>query len=167
MASVTAFSHVTLLDQVAGAGMNYRAVLKVGHGCEGAATTAIKVTLPAGFNGAQPMVKPGWSVSTKTGPLAAPFEMHGKKYTEGVLEITWTVNNVADALPDAHYDEFVLRGTTPKKPGDIWFKVVQTCTKGANNWIEVPEAGKDAHSLKFPAAKLEVIDIQMGGGHNH
>jgi periplasmic copper chaperone A len=167
MGAMASFAHVTLLDQAAAAGVDYRGVLRVGHGCEGAATTAIKVTLPAGFNGAQPMVKLGWTVATKTGALAEPYEMHGKKFTEGVLEITWTVNNVADALPDSLYDEFVLHGTTPKKPGTIWFKVEQNCTKGANNWVEIPEAGKDAHSLKFPAAKLEVLDIQSAGGHSH
>lgn len=162
-----AFGHVTLQDQAAAAGANYKAVLRVGHGCEGAATTSIQVTVPEGFNGAQPMVKPGWTVSTKVGKLATPYEAHGQKITEGVLEITWTVNNVADALPDAFYDEFVLRGTTPKKPGALWFKVVQRCTMGANEWVEVPAAGQDAHSLKSPAARLDVLDVQAAGGHSH
>ncbi len=167
MGSTAAFGHVTLQDQAAAAGASYRGVLRVGHGCEGAATTSLQVTVPEGFNGAQPMVKPGWTVSTKVGKLATPYEAHGKKYTEGVLEITWTVNNVADALPDAFYDEFVLRGTTPKTPGTLWFKVVQRCTKGANEWVEVPAAGHDAHSLKSPAARLDVLDVQAAGGHAH
>lgn len=163
----TTFSHVTLQEQVAAAANGYRAVLRVGHGCEGAATVALRVTIPDGFNGAQPMVKPGWKVTTKVGKLAQPYVSHGTTYTEGVQEITWTANSAADALPDAHYDEFVLRGTTPQKPGPLWFKVVQLCEKGSNNWVEVPAAGVSTKGLKMPAALLEVLDVQPASSHKH
>lgn len=166
LSSHAAMAHVTLQDQAAAAQSNYRAVLRVGHGCEGAATTAITVSLPAGFSMAQPMVKPGWVISTVKGPLAEPVEMHGQKITDGVQEITWTVADKANALPDAYYDEFVFKANTPKKPGSYWFKVVQTCTQGQNPWVEIPAAGQDAHSLKFPAAKLDVLDVQPAGHHH-
>jgi periplasmic copper chaperone A len=167
MAATASFSHITLQDSAAAAGSGYRAVLRVGHGCEGSPTTGITVTIPAGFNGAQPLVKPGWTAATRTGPLAVPYEMHGTKFTEGVLEISWTAKTAADALPDALYDEFVLRGTTPKTPGPLWFKVVQTCEKGSTAWVEVPAPGASAHSLKAPAALLEVLDVQAAGEHAH
>ena len=167
MGASAAFSHVTLQDQAAAAGAGYRGVLRVGHGCAGAPTTSITVTMPAGFNGAQPLVKAGWSVSTKVGKLDQPYEMHGTKYTEGVQEITWTAKGAENALPDAFADEFVFRGTTPKKPGTLWFKVVQGCDKGSNAWVEIPAAGQDAHSLKSPAARLDVLDVQAAGGHAH
>jgi uncharacterized protein YcnI len=162
-----AFSHVTLEDQAAAAGAGYRAVLRVGHGCAGAATTSMTVTIPAGFNAAQPLVKAGWAVSTRVGKLDQPYEMHGTKYTEGVQEITWTAKSADSALPDALADEFVFRGTTPQKPGTLWFKVVQGCETGRNAWVEIPAAGQDAHSLKFPAARLDVLDVQAAGAHAH
>lgn len=162
-----AFSHVTLQDQAAAAGAGYRGVLRVGHGCAGAPTTAVTVTIPAGFNGAQPLVKAGWNVSTKVGKLEQAYESHGTTYTEGVLEITWTAKGAENALPDAFADEFVFRGTTPKKPGVLWFKVVQACDKGSNAWVEIPAAGQNAHSLKSPAARLDVLDVQAAGGHAH
>lgn len=161
------FAHVTLQDKLAAADTGYRAVLRVGHGCEGAPTNVIRVTIPEGFNGAQPMVKAGWKVSTKVGKLAEPYVAHGVTFTEGVREITWTANSAADALPDAHYDEFVLRGTTPKKPGPLWFKVEQLCEKGSNPWVEVPASGTSTKGLKMPAALLEVIDVQPAAQHNH
>lgn len=161
-----AFAHVTLQDQAAAAGASYRGVLRVGHGCEGASTVALRVTVPDGFNGAQPMVKAGWKVSTVVGKLPEPYEAHGKKFTEGVREITWTVENPANALPDAHYDEFVLRGTTPAKPGPLWFKVEQLCEKGQNNWTEVPATGSSTKGLKSPAALLEVLDMRAAE-HKH
>lgn len=163
----SSFSHVVLQDGAAAAGVSYRAILRVGHGCGNSPTTAMQVTVPAGFNGAQPMPKAGWTLSTKVGKLAQPYESHGTKYTAGVLEITWTANGPENALPVDYYDEFVLRGTTPSKPGPIWFKVLQSCAQGANDWAEVPASGNSTKGLKMPAALLEVLDIQAAGGHSH
>jgi len=165
--ATSSFSHVVLQDGAAAAGASYRATLRVGHGCGNAPTTAMRVTVPAGFNGAQPMPKAGWALSTKVGKLAQPYESHGTKYTEGVLEITWTANGPDNDLPADYYDEFVLRGTTPTAPGPVWFKVLQSCAQGANDWADVPASGNSTKGLKMPAALLEVLDIQAAGGHSH
>jgi len=167
LSAAAAISHVTLEDPVAAAGAAYRAVLKVGHGCAGSATTSMTVTIPAGFVSAQPLVKPGWTVSTKVGKLAEPYEMHGTQYTEGVQEISWTAKGAENAVPDAYGDEFVLRGITPHKAGAIWFKVVQGCEKGSNGWVEIPTDGQDAHSLKSPAARLDILDVHATAAHAH
>ncbi len=161
------FAHISLQDGAAAAGAGYRATLRVGHGCDGSPTTAFKVLVPAGFNGAQPMPKPGWTLSTRVGKLEQPYTSHGTTYTEGVLEITWTAKGAENALPSDYYDEFVLRGTTPTTPGPLWFKVVQTCEKGSLAWTEVPASGTSMRGLKFPAALLDVLDIQAADGHNH
>ena len=160
-------AHVVLLDPAAAAGSSYRAALRVGHGCGAEATTALQVQIPEGFNAAQPMPKPGWTLSTQSGPLAQPYTLHGKTYAEGVKVITWTANGPNNALLSAYYDEFVLRGTTPVKPGSLWFKVVQSCAKGSNDWVEVPAKGTSTKGLKMPAALLEVLDVQAAGGHAH
>jgi uncharacterized protein YcnI len=160
------FAHVVLEDQAALAGRSYKAVLKVGHGCEGSPTTAIRVTIPAGFMGAKPMPKAGWKLDVKTDKLAVPYESYGKKITEDVSEITWTATSKDSYLPDGYYDEFVLRGGLPKKEGVMWFKVLQSCEKGVNDWSQIPAAGVDAHSLKSPAALLEIIPSGTVG-HQH
>lgn len=159
---------MVLQDGAAAAGASYRATFRVGHGCDAAATTGITVTIPAGFTGAQPMPKPGWTLRTVVGKLAQPYTSHGKTFTEGVTEISWTASTPENALPPDFYDEFVLRGTTPAKPGPLWFKVVQTCTQGSLAWTEVPASGTSTKGLKSPAALLEVLDIQAAaGGHSH
>ena len=167
MGASTTFAHVVLLDGAALAGTSYRAAFRVGHGCEGSPTTAITVTIPAGFTGAQPMPKAGWKLQTTVGPLTTPYTSHGKTYTEGVQEITWTAKTAEDALPADYYDEFILRGTTPAKPGPLWFKVVQTCTKGTNAWVEIPASGSSTKGLKSPAALLDVIATGAPGEHTH
>jgi uncharacterized protein YcnI len=167
LAANPAQAHVVLQDGAAAANSSYRATLRVGHGCDGEPTTSMRVILPAGFHGAQPMPKPGWTLRTVIGPLAVPYESHGKKYTEGVLEISWTANSPDNSLPSACYDEFVLRGTTPAKPGALWFKVVQSCSQGSNDWVDVPASGTSTKGLKSPAALLEVLDVQATSGHAH
>lgn len=160
-------AHVVLQDPAAAAGSSYRATFRIGHGCGDSPTTGMRISIPAGFNGAQPMPKAGWTLTTQTGKLEQPYEAHGKTFTEGVVEVQWTAKSAAEALPAAYYDEFVLRGTTPKKPGVLWFKVVQTCEKGSNAWVEIPSKGVNMHDLKFPAAPLDVLDVQAAGGHHH
>lgn len=163
----SAQAHVTLQDPLAASGTSYRAVLRVGHGCDGSATTRLTVLIPDGFTAAQPLVKPGWTLSTRIGTLAEPYEMHGTRYTEGVQEITWTAKGPDQALPDAFGDEFVFRGTTPKKPGTLWFKVLQACEKGRLAWDEVPATGDATHGLKSPAARLQILDMSSSPEHHH
>jgi uncharacterized protein YcnI len=167
LAGTSASSHVVLQDPAAAAGSSYRATFRVSHGCDGASTTGMTVTIPDGFNGAQPMPKPGWTLYTRVGKLAVPYESHGTRYTEGVLEIRWLANGPENALPAAFYDEFVLRGTAPSKPGPLWFKVVQSCEKSSNDWVEVPASGTSTKGLKSPAALLEVLDIGSTDTHQH
>lgn len=150
-----AAAHVTLETQQAVAGSTYKAVLRVGHGCEGTPMHTIRVRVPDGMVIVKPMPKPGWQISTQTGKLAEPIDDgHGGKITEGVREITWG----GGKLLDAHYDEFVFRGQLPSKPGQVlYFPVVQECEKGVHRWIEIPAAGKSANDYKEPAPALKLL----------
>lgn len=162
----TTFAHVVLADPAALGNTGYSAALRVGHGCNGSATNAIRVTVPAGFKGAKPLPKAGWVLSTTVGQLAAPYDDHGKQITEGLLAVTWTATP-GNALPDAYFDEFVLRGNLPGEAGAMWFKVLQTCENGSTDWAEIPASGTSAHALKSPAAMLEIIPSDPVGGHQH
>ena len=133
------FSHIALENKTAVAGSTYKAVFQVGHGCSGSPTTAIAVQIPAGFEAVKPHAKAGWVISA-----------------EGNTLVTWTASSKEWALPSAHFDEFILRGKLPQAVGPLWFKVLQTCETGSNNWSEVPTNGAQAMGLKSPAALLEI-----------
>lgn len=152
----SAHAHITLEQREAEAGSAYKAVFKVGHGCDGSATRRITVTLPTGFKGAKPVPKAGWTLNLRMDKLAQPYESHGKPVTEGLAEVTWTANSEADWLQDAWYDEFIVRGTLPDQAGPLWFKVRQLCAQGESNWAEVPAEGSSTRGLKLPAALLTV-----------
>jgi periplasmic copper chaperone A len=145
------FAHVVLDEPVALAGVNYRAALRVSHGCEGSPTIGITVRIPPSLQGAKPQPKPGWVLTVEGG------------------EITWTAASREYALPDAFFDEFVLRGGLPKDAQPLWFKVLQTCENGRNDWTQIPAQGTSTKGLKFPAALLELIPSGPAeqGGHQH
>ena len=136
-----AFAHVTLETAQAQVGSGYKAVLRVGHGCEGSPTTAIRIRIPEGIVAVKPMPKPGWKLDVVTGKYPKTYNLaHGVKMSEGVTEISWSGGN----LPEAFYDEFVFTATIADdmKAGQaVYFPTVQQCEKGVHRWIEIPPAG--------------------------
>lgn len=157
LGAAAAQAHVTLEEPQALTGAGYKAVLRVGHGCEGTATHTLVVTIPAGFRGAKPMPKAGWTLSIERAPLAQPYESHGRKISDDVVRITWKATAKESFLADAYYDEFVLRGQAPAKAGPLWFQVRQLCEKGEWNWADVPATGTSTKGLKAPAVLLDVV----------
>jgi uncharacterized protein YcnI len=151
-----ALSHVTLESQQAKIGGTYKAVLRVPHGCNGSATTSVRVKIPEGVIGVKPMPKPGWTLSTATGKYPKTYKLFHNELTEGVTEIGWS----GGTLPDAWYDEFVFTGflsadLDPSKT--LYFPVVQECEKGVHRWIEIPEAGKSRSDYPEPAPELKLL----------
>ena len=150
------FAHVVLMEKSAPAGSAYKAAFLVGHGCDGSATSGISVQIPAGFQGAKPYPKAGWTLAVSKAKLAQPYDSHGKQVTEDVSVVTWTAASKDAALQDAYVDEFMLRGTLPNTSGPLWFKVLQTCENGSADWREIPATGTSTKGLKSPAVLLEV-----------
>jgi uncharacterized protein YcnI len=151
-----ALAHVTLEVGEAKVGSTYKAVLRVPHGCDGKATIAVRVQIPAGMIAVKPMPHAGWQLATKIEPYAEPVKYYEDTLTEGVSEIEWT----GGSLPDAWYDEFVFRGKLPDEGAGttLYIPVVQECEGGAaERWIEIPEAGKTADDYEAPAPGLKLI----------
>ena len=153
-----ASAHVTLEAAKAPADSVYKAVLRVGHGCDdGSATIKIRVQIPLGMRQAKPMPKPGWELTTVVEKLPEPYDSHGTKITEDVREIVWA----GGKLPDAFYDEFIFRGKLPNEPGTVVsFPVIQECETGVHRWIEIPEPGKSADDYAEPAPQVTLAPKQ-------
>lgn len=161
LSTAQVFAHATLEQQEAHANSSYKGVMRIGHGCEGSATTQIRILIPDGVIAVKPQPKPGWQVQTVIGPLAQPVDYYGETLTEGVREVIWNEGH----LLDEHYDEFVFRAKLPDQADTtIYFPTYQTCKEGERNWIEIPEAGKDPHDYKSPAPGL---NLTKGQHHHH
>jgi copper(I)-binding protein len=133
-----AFAHVSLQQPIADTASSYRAVLRVGHGCEGSPTTALSVQLPAGFDSAQPQARAGWTLVRRGN------------------EVTWTAAGEQAALPAKERGEFVIDGKLPAAPGPLWLKVRQTCAQGRIDWSDLPARGISTEGMKTPAVLLQV-----------
>jgi len=153
----TASAHVTLETAQAPVGAPYKAVLRVPHGCDGAATIAVRIRVPDGIIAVKPMPKPGWKIETVTGKYSKAYNFfHEAKLSEGVVEIIFSGGN----LPDAYYDEFVFTGfiADDLEAGRIlYLPVVQECEKGVHRWIEIPAAGKSSRDYPEPAPALKLM----------
>ena len=154
-----AHAHIVLEQKSAVAGSYYKATFMVGHGCDGSPTTGIDIEMPEPMAVVKPMPKPGWQLETQAAPLVAPLSLHGRPLTETVNRVTWR-NGL---LSDSHYDEFVLLLQLPNRSGPLYFKVVQQCASGRNDWVEMPVAGQ-GRRLTLPAA---VLDVQPAPAAHH
>ena len=162
----TASAHATLERAEAAPGA-YKAVIRIGHGCDGQATRSVRVEVPEGYVGVHPQPKAGWSLDIESGDYAHAYSLHGREVAAGVKAVTWS----GGALDDAHYDEFAMAGTLAGAAGGqaLFFKTVQTCAEGEVAWDQIPAAGQDPHSLDRPAPGLVVLAANEGhdGGHGH
>lgn len=167
-AAGAAQAHIVLDQAEAPAGSAYRAAFRVGHGCAGAATRQIVLTLPAGLRGAKPQPKPGWTLTLRRAKLAQPYESHGRQIDEELAEVSWSARSEADYLQDDWVDEFVLRAQLPQQAGPLWFKLRQVCTQGESNWSELPTdgAGTSTRGLKQPAVLL-MLSPAAAPAHAH
>ncbi|GLQ34268.1 hypothetical protein GCM10007939_05510 [Amylibacter marinus] len=156
----TAFSHASLEVKEAENNNNYKAVMRISHGCDGSATKSVTIHIPEGVINVKPMPKAGWALETTRGDYAKTYDYHGPR-SEGVKSITWT-----GTLEDQHFEEFIFRGRITddfKEGSTVYFPTEQKCQTGENMWIEIPEEGADSHSVERPAPALK---IKQGHAHH-
>lgn len=150
-------AHIVFAQPAATAGSHWAGALRVSHGCDGSATTSIRVEIPAGILVARPRTPAGWTVAIEREPLAEPVTAEGGgRLTERVRAITWT-----GRLPDDEFEEFGLAARLPEAAGPLAFPVTQTCEQGQVRWTEAIVAG--AARPAFPAP---VLTLQPGGAHH-
>lgn len=146
-----AAAHVTFAPGSFTPGQAYVGALRVSHGCEGAATTGLRLEIPAGVTTAKPQAKPGWTITTESVPLDKPYvNGRGKTVSDRVSAVTWS----GGTLPDDEFDDFTVMLTMPDGAQPVYFAAVQTCGATQVEWKDVPAAGQSPHDLKSPAPVL-------------
>ena len=152
-----AHAHATLEQSQGISGKAYKAVVRIGHGCEGKPTIKVRVKVPEGLLSAKPMPKQGWTIEKVKAPYEKSYDLYGKPVKEGLTEIVWQGGQLADD----EYDEFVFRATVAKElpaATRIYVPVVQECTEGAvERWIDIPAAGKTSDDYETPAPFFDVV----------
>lgn len=163
--ALPASAHVGLEPAEVPPGKGVTLSFRIGHGCEGQATDAVSIQIPAGVTGVQPYPKAGWELEVERGTLPEPVTSH-QQITEGVIRVTWK----GGPLEDGHTDVFQLRATIHGEQGKtVYFPVVQTCGDLEHAWIEIPADGQGGHDhgeLEEPAPSL-VLPAGSGAADDH
>ncbi|MGO6967490.1 DUF1775 domain-containing protein [Rhizobium leguminosarum] len=161
-ALASAEAHVTFLDREAKQESTILAALQVPHGCDGKATTEVRVKLPEGFVFAKPQPKAGWELEVIKGDYQKTYDNHGDKVKTGAIEVRWKNGNLSDDF----YDTFVIQGKVSgvEAGTSLAFPVTQMCGDTVAAWDQVAKEGGDAHGMKSPAPLLKVV---AGEDHGH
>ena len=143
-APIAAAAHVVLAPTTVAPGAEYAGAFKIGHGCSGSATVALKVEVPGSLRVAAP-AKAGWRMA-----VVRAVSLGGGGVPP-VRTITWRGRLAADQT-----ESFPIVFVAPEKDGPIYFKAIQSCETGEARWVEIATAAQSRRDLKFPAPVLEV-----------
>jgi uncharacterized protein YcnI len=152
-----AHAHISISSGIGAANTTQEVAFSVGHGCAGADTVAVRVTIPAGVTSVRPMRSDFGKVSVE-------------KDTAGTITaVSWT-KAAADALDaDIAYYKLIIRMKTPNMPfTTLVLPALQTCramdgTMSTVDWkalpgAPVPDAGEDE-----PAPTLPIVPAHKPG----
>jgi periplasmic copper chaperone A len=151
-AAGVAQAHVSAEPAEAPAGAIQVVRFRVGHGChETAATTALRIEMPAGLASARPQPKPGWTLSIEHDAAGA------------VRAVQWT-----GRLPGDQFDEFAVLVKLPADQASVSFPAVQTCGEEAERWTEMQDTAQPGRKLSHPAPTLRLTPAAApDSGHHH
>lgn len=145
-----ALAHVAVDPKAATAGAYQVLRFGVGHGCDGQATTALRIELPPGVAGAHPQPKPGWTLAVERGPDG------------DARAVVWRGRLEAD-----QYDEFLIHARLPATPGPLALPAVQTCGAVEARWTDIPAPGGPRPARPAPLVTLTPSDADPAPAHHH
>ncbi len=162
--AVPASAHVDITDgdAVIGGGSGTEISIRVPHGCDGAATTALEVQIPAGVTSVKPKLMAGWAIDVVSAPPVLPSMAPDASFTDEQMDamtapVVSSIKWSGGTLPDSEYADFQLRAVFPETPGTIALPAVQYCGDTQVAWIEIPAAGQDPETLEHPAPTVTVV----------
>ena len=151
-AAGSASAHVSLSPSTAVAGSYQVLRFGLGHGCDGKATTALRIEIPASVFIARPQPKPGWALAIEHPPGKA----------DAVSAIVWR-----GELPPDQFDEFLMLAKLPPGEARLAFPAIQSCGAEEIRWTE--SVGSDGARPQHPAPALFLTPATTApeAGHDH
>jgi periplasmic copper chaperone A len=157
LASSQAAAHISIASGPGFANTTQEITFGVGHGCAGADTYRVRVTIPAGVTSVRPLRSDFGKVSVE-------------KDTAGIITgVTWQKAD-ADALDgDLAYYKLVIRMRVPNQPfTSVFFPTLQTCraadgTLSTTDWKMLPTDPIVDGGADEPAPELKVLPARKPG----
>lgn len=152
-APLAASAHVGVTPDTTAAGAYANLTFAVPHGCDGSATTEVRITIPEDVITVTPTVNPNWDV------VEVPSESD-PDYTAAVVYTAKT------PLADGLRDTFTLSVPLPDgEAGDVLaFPVLQTCEVGSTAWDQETVEGEE--EPEHPAPLITLTEA-TGDAHGH
>jgi copper(I)-binding protein len=152
----TATAHAVLDRSLITPGQSINLSLAIEHGCNGSATTALRLQLPDGLLVETANNAEGFRAETVKARFERSWTGPQGPVTEGVKEIIWSGGN----LPNKTRGEFSFAihvSADLKATGSLALPVIQTCASGENRWIEFADTQSGRDMLKSPAPVLMLV----------
>jgi len=153
-APLAASAHVHVTPDESGVGSTTRLAFSFSHGCEDSPTTAMKITIPQGIDGVQPVLDGAWKISRELN-------------TDGVpTSVTFTALTPVDSGVAASVALDVIFASSAANTS-VAFPVLQSCVTGSTDWSEVAAEGQTEDDLASPAPVVAVGAVSTGTGDDH
>ncbi len=174
MSAAPVFAHAIVKPAQAGIGSYTDFSLGVPAEKDNVSVTSVKLMLPVGLQSISPVVKPGWQVEVKEGPVPAGVKLapddDGNVPMKMPAEIDWT----GGSIPSGQKDYFSFTAQVPSKPIELDWKVTQTYSDGSSvSWSLGPKDpqpkdkdGKPDYSSFGPYSKTMVVNDLKGKESN-
>ncbi|KAJ1977865.1 hypothetical protein H4R33_006121 [Dimargaris cristalligena] len=182
-----ASAHFALAPSTVASNSSGLVAVRVGHGCDGAATTAVTVLIPVGITSVRPSYVPGWNTTITTRPSSATS---ANTFTDNISKQTYTGGNGLAAsattaaassghqhrrataedttvdtitwsggnIPDDAYFDFFMKLTTPAAETTLYFPVIQVCGDNSSDWFET--AATTSGTMEYPVPTLKITAAQ-------
>lgn len=157
--SFTASAHPTIASGPAAANKSQKITMQLGHGCDGADTTQIKITIPSTVTSVR-------GLFSDFGKFTLTRDANDPNAVTNVRAITWTkpADDSTLLANDEAFYEFVFRAKVADVPfTQIGFVVEQTCKSAAGAITVVTWDQPPGSTTGEPAAQLTVVPSRISG----
>ncbi len=155
LVAAPASAHVTVSSPDAAAGGFGKVIFRVPTESETAATTKVRITLPADtpFAFVSAQTKPGWKLDVREAELSEPLDVEGSTITKAVRTVTWTATG--DGIVPGEFDEFALSAGPFPEVRSLTFAAEQTYDDGeVVAWDEPAKDGAEEPAHPAPVLTL-------------
>lgn len=147
-----ASAHISIGSGPATANTSQEVTFNVGHGCEGADTSAVVIEIPDGVTSVRPM-------SSDFGQVDVVTDSAGT-----VTAVSWTKAASSVLASDIAFYKLVVRLKTPDKPfSTLYFPTHQTCVDAEGNESVVDWVALEETADSEPAPALSVLPARYPG----
>jgi uncharacterized protein YcnI len=171
LAAPSASAHVHAVPDTTAADGYSVVTFRVPNESGTAATTSVRVSLPADHPFSYVAVRPvaGWSAVVEEAALPAPVELDGTTLTKAPSSITWTADPGTAGIGVGQFEEFEANvGPLPDAGTRVLLPTVQTYADGeVADWSEVAAPGAEepeSPAPEFTTTRPEAEDAH-GGTH--